>query len=45
MKPQTRDQTQDVLLGPEELGFLARSPVEDKDRRVTDGSQRVAGRK
>jgi hypothetical protein len=43
MKPQARDQTQDVFLRPQELGFLARLPVEDKDRRVTDGPQRVAG--
>jgi hypothetical protein len=43
MKPQARDQTQDVFLGPEELGFLARLRVEDKDRRVTDSPERVAG--
>ena len=43
MKPQARDQTQNVFLGPEELGFLARLTVEDEDRRVTDSPERVAG--
>jgi len=43
VKSQAPDQTQDVLLGPEQPGFLAGPPVENDDRRVADGAERVAG--